>query len=68
MKIEWDPRKASSNFRKHGIDVADAVTVVHDEFAIAIHDDTSGEDRFVTLGMDALGRRLVVVYTWNGTP
>ena len=24
------------------------------------------EDRFVTMGMDALGRLLVVVYTWRG--
>jgi len=25
-----------------------------------------GEERFVTIGMDALGRILVVVYTWRG--
>jgi len=24
MKTEWDPKKAATNFRKHGIDFADA--------------------------------------------
>ena len=28
-------------------------------------DDHPEEDRWVTLGMDALGRILVVVYTWR---
>ncbi len=30
---EWDPHKARANLRKHGIDSADAVTVLHDEEA-----------------------------------
>lgn len=66
MEFEWDPRKAIANLRKHGVDFADAGTVLHDEQAITIPDESSeGEDRFVTLGMDALGRVLVVVYTWR---
>lgn len=28
-------------------------------------DDGSDEERFVTIGMDAFGRILVVVYTWR---
>ena len=36
---------------------ADAGTVLHDE--------ETGEERFVTTGMDALGRVLVAVYTWR---
>ena len=41
--------------------------MLHDEQAITIHDAGSNdEDRFVTLGMDALGRVLVLVYTWRG--
>jgi len=40
--------------------------VLHDERAITIRDEGSDdEDRFVTLGMDALGRVLVLVYTWR---
>ena len=67
MELEWDPRKAIANLRKHGVDFADAGTVLHDEQAITIPDESSdAEDRFITPGMDALGRVLVVVYTWRG--
>ena len=66
MEIEWDSRKAVANLRKHGVDFADAGTVLYDEQAVTISDEGSNEeDRFVTLGMDALGRVLVVVYTWR---
>ena len=48
------------------IDFADAATVLHDQQAVTIPDGRSDEEeRFVTLGMDALGRVLVVVYTWR---
>ena len=30
-----------------------------------IDDYREGEDRYVTIGMDAFGRILVVVYTWR---
>ena len=34
-----------------------------------MRDDHGDEDRWVTLGMDALGRVLVVAYTWrDGEP
>jgi uncharacterized DUF497 family protein len=33
--------------------------------AITIPDEYPFEERFVTVGMDALGRILVVVYTWR---
>lgn len=65
MELEWDERKAVINLRKHGIDFADAATVLHDDHAISIRDERSAEERFVTTGMDALGRVLVVVYTWR---
>ena len=66
MYFEWDPRKAAANRRKHVVDFADAATVLHDEFAVTVLDDESDEERFVTIGMDALGRVLVVVFTWRG--
>jgi uncharacterized protein len=57
VEVEWDPRKASVNLRRHGVDFADAGTVLHDEQAITIRDEGSDEeDRFITLGIDALGR------------
>jgi uncharacterized DUF497 family protein len=67
MSIEWDSRKAAGNLAKHGIDFADAATVLDDDRGMTVRDDASSdEDRFLTLGMDALGRLLVVVYTWRG--
>lgn len=66
MGYEWDPRKARSNLGKHGIDFADAVMVFEDDAAITVDDDSSDEERFVTMGADQLGRVLVVVYTWRG--
>ena len=66
MESEWHPRKAAENLKKHRVDFADAVTVLHDDHALTIRDDFSDEERYVTIGVDALGRLLVVVYTWRG--
>ncbi|PYM53217.1 MAG: hypothetical protein DMD77_27405 [Candidatus Rokuibacteriota bacterium] len=65
MGLEWDQRKSAANLRKHGIGFADAATVLHDDYAITIPEEGPDEGRFVTTGMDALGRVLVVVYTWR---
>ena len=66
VEFEWDARKAASNLRRHGIDFADAATVLYDELAVTVADEERDEERFVTIGIDALGRLLVVVYTWRG--
>ena len=66
MTFEWDPEKAQKNRKKHGISFADAVEVLSDEYAITIEDRSSQEQRYITIGLDALGRILVVVYTWRG--
>jgi len=46
----------------------EAIPVFDDPYAITITDEVSdpSEERFVTLGMGAAGRLLVVVYTWRG--
>jgi uncharacterized DUF497 family protein len=62
---EWDPEKAAANLRKHGVDFADAETALHDEMAMTVPDVSADEGRFVSLGTDALGRLLVVVYEWR---
>jgi hypothetical protein len=66
MSFEWDPDKAHRNLEKHGISFADAVEVLSDTYAITIEEQTSEEQRHITLGVDAIGRILVVVYTWRG--
>jgi len=65
MEFEWDPKKARANFRKHGVSFADAVSVLTDELAITIEDIEHDEQRFVTLGTDAFGRLLIVVYSYR---
>jgi uncharacterized DUF497 family protein len=67
-EFEWDPRTASANRRKHGVDFADAASVFEDEQALTVRDEISAVDepRFLTLGRDLLGRLLVVTYTWRG--
>ena len=67
MVTEWDPQKARLNARKHGVQFADAVAVLEDEHALTMRDPSvHEEERRITLGLDALGRLLVVVYTWRG--
>ena len=66
MRYEWDPVKARLNLRKHGVDFADAVSALEDDAALTMRDPLAEhEERSVTIGLDALGRVLVVVYTWR---
>ena len=63
--VQWDGNKAASNLRKHGVDFADAASVLEDEAALTMPDEHPDEERWLTLGMDVLGRLLVVAYTWR---
>ena len=66
MQSEWDPKKARLNVRKHGIHFSDALLVLEDEHGLTIPEESAdGEERLITMGIDALGRLLVVVYTWR---
>ena len=67
-EFEWDPRKAGVNRRMHGVDFADAAAVLEDEKALTVPDAITAVDetRVLTLGRDALGRVLVVVYARRG--
>jgi uncharacterized protein len=65
--MEFDPTKARSNFRKHGVSFAHAEQALRDAIAVTVEDpDAVGEQRFITLDMDSLGRVLVVVHTQRG--
>lgn len=66
VRYEWDPAKARLNARKHGIDFADAVSVLEDDMALTVRDASiQREERWITAGLDGFGRVLVVVYTWR---
>jgi uncharacterized protein len=67
--FEWDEEsKAGRNFRKHGVRMPEAIPVFDDPYAITITDEKSdpGEQRFVTPGMGAASRFLVVACAWRG--
>jgi uncharacterized DUF497 family protein len=67
MNYQWDPVKAKTNVKKHGIEFADAVGVFDDADAITLEDpDSEGEQRFLSIGLDILGRIIVVAYTYRG--
>ena len=65
MEFEWDPDKDATNFAKHDVDFAEAMTVFGDPLEITIRDPdhSEGEYRFVSMGQSAEGRILVVSYT-----
>ena len=63
--FEWDEKKAKENKSKHGISFADTFAVFEDPNAVTLDDFQRGEQRYVTIGMDAFGRILVVVYSWG---
>jgi uncharacterized DUF497 family protein len=65
MEVEWDPAKARANLRKHHVRFADAVTALEDARAISVRDEDADEERWISIGMDSLGRILVVVHTWR---
>lgn len=67
MEIVWDLDKAAANPKRHGgVTFEEARQVLFDPFALT-HEDrhSKNEQRFVTLGMGARGRILVVVYTYK---
>ena len=64
VQIEFDPAKARTNLAKHKVSFAHAEQALRDPNAVTIEDpDAEDEQGLVSLGMDALGRILVVVHT-----
>jgi hypothetical protein len=66
LVFEWDPRKASTNRRKHGVAFDEAATVFGDPLSITLHDPDHAEDRWVMVGMSDTQKLLIVVHTVRG--
>ena len=67
MNITWDRAKADENLSKHRVAFADAEIVLNDPLALTAEDpDAEDEQRFLTVGSDAFGRILAVIYTYRG--
>ncbi len=65
MEFEWDAEKAAANVAKLGVTFPEAMTVFGDPLELAIADPHHSEDefRFLSMGLSATGRLLVVAYT-----
>lgn len=64
IKFEWNPAKAASNLKKHGVSFIEAQSVFYDEFALQFFDAKSSdtEDRFLMLGMSSEAKLLLVCH------
>ncbi|MFJ4588642.1 BrnT family toxin [Pseudomonas moraviensis] len=66
FKIQYDKSKNAANKLKHkGISLAEAEPVFYDERALTLEDNDHDEQRWITLGLDAKGRVLVVAYSYR---
>jgi len=65
IRFEWDPAKAESNERKHGISFDEAKSVFWDQQGLLLEDldQSSGEERMVLLSLSWSLRLPVVVHT-----
>jgi len=64
IKFDWDPAKAASNLRKHGVSFEEAQSVFYDELAVQFYDEphSSDEERFLMLGMSSGAHLLLVCH------
>ena len=67
MIVEWDKKKDAANRRKHKISFEEAATIFDDPLATTIDDpDHSKEERrYLTTGLSASGRVLIVSHTYK---
>ncbi len=68
LRFRWDPRKAVSNERKHGVGFREATTVFDDPLSVTIPDPDHSlhERRFVLVGLSNRARLLVVAHSERG--
>jgi len=64
MQVEFDPEKAASNLRKHGVSLEEASGCLLDPLALVREDENAqGEVRFVLVGLSREARLLTVCYS-----
>ncbi len=68
MNFEWDPRKAESNLKDHGVSFEEGASIFEDPLQIHFpdHAHSIGEQRYLCLGMSERGRLVMAVYTEPG--
>ena len=68
LRFLWNPRKATSNERKHGVGFQEATTVFDDGLSVTIADPDHSveEERFLLIGLSNRKRLLVVAHSERG--
>ena len=61
MRFTWDPPKARTNVRKHGVTFEEASTVFADPLALILN-DTTHSDRSLIIGESVVRRILVTAF------
>ena len=66
-RFKWDPIKATSNWRKHGVSFDLAATVLSDPLMLSIPDEkhSESEGRWLTLGQAKNRILVVVIHTYR---
>ena len=69
IRFEWNPAKAVSNEKKHGVSFKEAETVFYDEMAVQFsdHENDESEERFLMLGLSCHARILIVCHCERGS-
>jgi len=64
VDFQWDEAKHRQNVSKHGVGFAEACTVFGDPLEVTIPDPdhSTGEQRYLSVGLSVGGRVLVVCY------
>ena len=61
VRFTWDPQKAASNLKKHGVSFIEAASVFADPLA-AMVEDALDPERAILIGQSEKGRVLLVVF------
>jgi len=64
MEFIWDPNKAESNVRRHGVSFHEAATVFGDLLSMTVPDPDHSieEERYIIIGTSHRGRLLMVAH------
>lgn len=68
MEFEWDPNKATGNFRKHGVLFTEAASVFEDPLSVTVldPDHSTEEDRLIIIGQSYRRRLMIVSFSERG--
>jgi len=61
VRFEWEPRKAASNKRRHGVSFEEAAECFRDPFGLVL-DDPRYPERFILIGASSRQRVIFTVF------